>query len=327
MSKADSETQKPEAKKQILIIGIVGGLAQITARLILQRHPNWEVVGIDSRDTGRVHPINGLKLITLRYSRGSFEKLFRENNFEVVYHLARFSHASLGQENLTKRLELSVMGTNRILEMGLRFNVKKLIVLSTFHVYGALSDNSIFLSEDSPLKASLKYPELLDVVEMDQIATNYMWKYQREMSVVVLRPCNIIGNTIKNTMSRYLTNHLALRPIDYNPIFQFIHEFDMASVLERSVEELPTGIYNVATDEFISLREALDIAGGKGIPFSMALAGPINHALKYARIKIPDYLIDYLKYSCLINNSALKKHLGENFYRFSIEESLKLLKA
>lgn len=314
--------------KQILIIGIVGGLAQITARLLLQQHPEWEVIGIDSRDTDEVQQIKGLTLKTMRYSRGNFEKLFRENNFEVVYHLARFSHASLGGgENLTKRLELSVMGTNRILEMSLRFHIKKLIVLSTFHVYGALADNSIFLPEDSPLRASLKYPELLDVVEMDQIATNTMWKYQKEMSVVVLRPCNIIGNQIKNTMSRYLTNHFALRPMDYNPIFQFIHEFDMASVLARSLEELPTGIYNVATDEFISLREALDVVGVKGIPFSMALAGQINHGLKMLKIKIPDYLIDYLKYSCLINNSSLKKHLGENFYRFNIEESLKLLKS
>lgn len=318
-----SETKK----KQVLIIGIVGGLAQITARLILQQHPDWEVVGIDSRDTNRAHRIKGLKLVTLRYSRGSFEKLFRENNFDVVYHLARFSHSGLGQENLTKRLELSVMGTNRILEMGLRFNVKKMVILSTFHVYGALPDNSIFLAEDSPLKASLQYPEMLDVVEMDQIATNHMWKYQKEMSIVVLRPCNIIGNQIRNTMSRYLTNQLALRPIDYNPMFQFIHEFDMASVLSRAVEELPTGIYNVATDQFISLREALDVVGIKGIPFSMAVAGRINLALRLFRVNIPDYLIDYLKYSCLINNSSLKKHLGENFSRFSIEESLKLLKA
>lgn len=314
-------------QKRILIIGIVGGLAQITARLVLQQHPDWEVVGIDSRDTGKCQKIKGLKLLTMRYSRGNFEKLFREKNFDVVYHLARFSHSSGGHENLAKRLELSVMGTNRILDMSLRFNVKKIIILSTFHVYGALPDNSIFLTEDSPLKASLKYPELLDVVEMDQISTNWMWKYQKQMSVVALRPCNIIGNQISNAMSKYLTSHFALRPIDYNPIFQFIHEFDMASVLARSMEELPTGVYNVTTDEFIAFREALDIVGVKGVPFSMALAGSLNHALKLLNFKIPDYLIDYLKYSCLIDNSALKKHLGENFYRFSIEETLKLLKA
>ncbi len=313
--------------KRVLIIGIVGGLAQITARLLLQNHPDWEIVGIDSRDTNRVQNIKGLKTITMKYSRGNFEKIFREENFDIIYHLARFSHASLGAENLTKRLELSVMGTNRILDMGLRFGVKKIIVLSTYHVYGALPDNSIFLPEDSPLKASIQYPELLDVVEMDQIATNFMWKYQKKIEVVVLRPSNIIGNQIKNTMSRYLQNPLALRPVDYNPMFQFIHEFDMASVLMRSAQELPTGIYNVATDDFVSLRNALEVVGVKGIPFSMALAGPLNKFLKKMNIKIPDYLIDYLKYSCLISNKELKKHLGENFYRFNMEETLKLLRA
>lgn len=314
-----------DQNKRVLIIGIVGGLAQITARLILQKHPEWEVVGVDSRETTSCQKIKGLKLLTMRYSRGNFEKLFREQSYDVVYHLARLSHSSMAHESLTKRLELSVMGTNRILEMGLRFNVKKIIVLSTFHVYGALADNSIFLPEESPLRASMNYPDLLDVVEMDQVATNFMWKHQKSLSVVVLRPCNIIGSQIRNTLSRYLKSPFALRPMDFNPIFQFIHEFDMAMVLMRSMEELPTGVYNVATDDFISLREAFEIVGTKATPFPMALAGPINQALRLINMKVPDYLIDYLKYSCLIGNGALKKRLGENFYRFNAQETLKLL--
>jgi UDP-glucose 4-epimerase len=112
--------------------------------------------------------------------------------------------------------------------------------------------------------------------------------------------------------------------MDYNPIFQFIHEFDMAKVLYRSIGELPTGTYNVATNEFISLREALNITSKKGIPFPVFVAGKLNKLLHYARLDVPDYLIDYLKYSCLVNNNQLKKYLGENFYRFNIKETIKL---
>lgn len=312
--------------KKVLIMGIAGGLAQITARLILQNHPNWEIIGIDSRKTSSIKPLKGLTLVTMRYSRGNFEKLFRENQFDIVFHLARISHSSNNQSDLVKRLELSVMGTNRVLDLCHRFNVKKVVILSTFHVYGAFSDNSIFLKEESPLRASMAYPELRDVVEMDQICTNWMWKYQNELSTVVLRPCNIIGNQIQNAMTKYLTSNLALRPLDYNPMFQFIHEFDMATILYRSIEELPTGVYNVATDEYISLREALDITGPKGIPFPISVAGSLNKILKAANLEVPEYLLDYLKFTCLISNKSLKKYLGEDLFRFSIEETLKLIK-
>lgn len=312
--------------KKILMIGIAGGLAQMTARLILNEHPDWEIIGIDSRNVSGVPPLKGLTSINLKYSRGNFENLFRTHHFDVVYHLGRISHSSNEQNVLAKRIDLSVMGTNRILELCERSGVKKVIILSTFHVYGALSDNSIFLGEDAPLRASIRHPELRDVIEMDQICTNWMWKNQKSISTVVLRPCNIIGTQIQNAMTRFLAGAIALSPMDYNPFFQFIHEFDMAHILYKSLESVPTGTYNVAGNDFISLREALKVVGTKSIPFPMILAGGMNEMLKKLSINVPDYLLDYLKFSCLISNNELKKHLGPNFLRFSIKEALELIK-
>jgi len=313
--------------KKILIIGIAGGLAQMTAKLILSSRQDIEIIGIDSRSIPSDFKLENLTTVEMKYSRGNFENLFRNNQFEIVYHLGRLSHASIEQNVLAKRIDLSVMGTNRILELCERSTVKKVIILSTFHVYGALPDNSIFLKEDSPLRASIKYPDLRDVIEMDQICTNWMWKNQNKISTVVLRPCNIIGTQIKNTMTRFLSSPIGLKPLDYNPYFQFIHEYDMAQVLSWAIEKIPTGTYNVAPDEFISLREAFDVVGAKSIPFPMSLVGGVNSVIgKMLGLKIPDYLIDYLKYSCLISNSELKKHLGNSTLRFSIKEALELSK-
>ena len=51
---------------------------------------------------------------------------------------------------------------------------------------GHFTINPVFITEDYPLKASIKYPELRDVVEMDQIATNWMWKNQNDIETIVL---------------------------------------------------------------------------------------------------------------------------------------------
>lgn len=313
-------------KKKILLIGIAGGLAQMMARLILTENPHWEILGIDSRNISRVPALKGLTSIEIKYSRGNFENLFRTHQFEVVYHLGRISHSRTDDNVLAKRIDLSVMGTNRILELCERSGVRKVIILSTFHVYGAYPDNSIFLHEEAPLRASIKHPALRDVVEMDQICTNWMWKNQNNISTVVLRPCNIIGTLIQNAMTKFLAGPIALRPIDYNPVFQFIHEYDMAHVLYRALEELPTGTFNVAGDDYISLREGLDVVGTKGIPFPISLAGGLNRALKRFGAEVPEYLLDYLKFSCLISNQELKKHLGPDFMRFSVKEALELIK-
>lgn len=315
-----------EIKKKILFIGIAGGLAQMTARLILAEHPDWEIIGTDSRDVSKVPALKGLTSINIKYSRGNFENLFRSHHFDVVYHLGRISHSSNEQNVLAKRIDFSVMGTNRILDLCERSGIKKVIILSTFHVYGALPDNSIFLTEDAPLRASIHHPELRDVIEMDQICTSWMWKNQNTISTVVLRPCNIIGTQIQNSMTKFLSGPFSLSPMDYNPFFQFIHEFDMAHVLYRSLEGLPTGTYNVAGNDYISLRAALKVVGTKGIPFPMMLAGGLNKVLKKINLEVPDYLLDYLKFSCLISNTELKKHLGTDFLRFSIKEALELIK-
>lgn len=58
----------------------------------------------------------------------------------------------------------------------------------------------------------------------------------------------------------------------------------------------------------------------------MMSAGGLNSALKKLSIDVPDYLFDYLKFSCLISNEELKKTLGPNFLRLSIKEALELIK-
>lgn len=313
--------------KSILIIGIAGGLAQITSKLLAEEFPQAKIIGVDSRDTNHIKHLQNIEYQTIKYTGGNFEKLFRNNHFDVVYHLGRLSHATMNtHNNLAKRLDLSVMGTNKIFDLCLKFSVPKLIILSTFHVYGAYADNPVFMTEDYPLRAIIKYPELRDVVEMDRIATNLMWKNQNTIETVVLRPCNIIGAQIRNAISKYLAYKHSPYPIDFNPAFQYIHEFDMAMVLKRGALELPTGIFNVAPDEIIPIREALQVCANEGMPMSMFLLAPVIKLLKLWGNPLPEYLVDYLKYSCLIDNSHLKKYLGPSFCRFKTEEALGLIK-
>lgn len=320
---------KLEDSSKILIIGMAGGLANITANLLAKHHPHIQIIGIDARPIKTQSELPNLSAISMRYTRNSFEKLFRENKFDAILHLGRLGHISFKSgANLKKRIDLNVVGTNRILELSIKYAVKKAIILSTYHVYGALPDNQVFIAEDAPLRASIKYPDLRDVVEMDQVATNAMWKHQNQLESIVLRPCSIIGPQIRNAMTTYLTKTMAPAGLDFNPMFQFIHEFDMANILMNCLDKAPTGIYNVAPDEPISIAEAKKIVNPKGwsMPISILelLAKPFSkRALAF---KIPHYMVDYVKFPCLISNQQLKSVLGPHPFRYNCQEAVELLK-
>jgi UDP-glucose 4-epimerase len=260
----------------------------------------------------------------LKYSRTNFEKLFREHQFDSVLHLGRLGH-SPAMGNIHKRIDINLVGTNTILELAQKFNTKKVVILSTHHVYGALPDNPMFLKEDAPLRASFKYPELRDVVEMDQMCTNWMWKNQNQIETIVLRPANIIGPQIKNAITQYLKTPYAPIPIDYNPMFQFIHEFDMASVIVQALSHLKTGIYNVSSDEIVSLHEAAEIIGVKKVRVPIIAVEQLAKFLTPVW-KFPLYLIDYVKFPATLDHSELKKNLAPDSFRFTAKEALELLK-
>lgn len=315
------------SNKTILIIGISGGLAQILCNLLRKSHPEARIIGIDSRPPPNLPKDLNIEIYSFSYSRGNFEKLFRDIAIDVVYHLGRMSHVSANPKAiLARRLDLNVMGTKRILDLALKSKVKKIIVLSTFHVYGAFPDNPALLHEDAPLRASFRHPELRDVVEMDQLTTTWMWQHKDEIETVVLRPCNIVGPKIKNAISTYLSTNFVPVGIDYNPMMQFIHELDMARVLTRCAETVPTGIYNIAPTDFIPIREAFKTVGKIGVPVPLSVVSAVASFINQNLRSIPDYLIDYLRFSCTISGDQIKKYLGDDFFQFNTKDALLQLK-
>ncbi len=310
--------------KSVLIIGIQGALAKITAELLIKKHPQIKIHGVDSRPITDIAIRPQLTHHQIKYTRTNFEKIFREHHFDTILHLGRLGHSpAIG--NINKRIDINLIGTNSILELAQKFHASKVVILSTHHVYGAHPDNPMFIKEDAPLRGSFKYAELRDVVEMDQMCTNWMWKNQNEIETIVLRPCNIIGPQIKNSITQYLRSPYAPIPIDFNPMFQFIHEFDMASIIVEAADKLKTGIYNVAADDVISLSEAAEIIAVKKLRIPIVLVEQLAKFVTPAW-KFPHYLISYLKFSATLDNSEIKKNLGEDIFRFNAKEAIELLK-
>lgn len=314
--------------KKLLLIGAAGGLARKFVKKILNVYPELQIVAIDSRKMSINFNDSRVKSYTLRYRRGEFENLFRTYKFDSVLFLSRVTHSSIDSNLLKKRLNLTLEGTSTILNLCAQYEIKRLSILSTFHVYGALHDNSIFLYEDAPLKASLKHPELRDVVEMDQRCETWMYQNKDNIDTVILRSCNIIGPSVRNGITKFLKSSMSFYPMDYNPSLQFVHEEDLIRCLIASLSKLPTGVYNCAPPEIISVKDAVETINHNALSLPLFAIEVMNKVMKRTQLLgVPEYLIDYLKYPCVLSNIKLLNELQEDFFKYSTKEALKSLKS
>jgi UDP-glucose 4-epimerase len=281
----------------VLITGFAGGLAQRTARCLLGK--GREVVGVDYRPAPA---LPGVTLYRASYNKTAIEDVFRKHSIESVLHLGRVGNLS---EEMEKRFELNVIGTQKILKLCLTHGVRSLVVLSTFHIYGAHPKNHTPISEDDPLRAGPEFPEIADAIQLDNMATTWIYRHP-EVSVSVLRPVNVVGPTIRNTMSTFL--RLARVPYlaGFNPMTQFIHEDDLAGAIVAAMEGSARGVYNVAGGDAVPWRTALDIIGAKTFPLPSSLVKLYLRTFS----DFPEYLVNFFKYPCVLTDRSFREAFG-----------------
>jgi UDP-glucose 4-epimerase len=286
----------------VLVTGIAGGLARQVAALLIARGD--EVVGVDYRQSP---PLAGpglerLTMLRASYNKTSIEDVFRRRRFDAVLHLGRVGNL---KESVGKRFDLNVVGTQKIMNLCVAHGVRRLVVLSTFHIYGAHPSNHIPIYEDEPLRAGLEFPQIADAIQLDNMASTWVYRHP-EVSTVVLRPTNVIGPMLRNTMSRLLRARRVPYVFGFNPMTQFVDEDDLAAaVLAAAAGERP-GVYNVAGPGALPWREAIERVGARPYPVVPALANLYSLAAGAP----PPYLLRFLMYPCVISDAAFREAFG-----------------
>ncbi len=289
-------------KPEILITGAGGALAQAVIALLKDR---YRVVLVDFRR--RVQIDEGMSSYRVEYNKRGFEDIFRKHDIEAVIHLGRMG---LYESTHRNRYNHNVLGTQRLLDLCHKYGAHQVIVLSTYFVYGASPYNPALLTEDYPLKASELTMDLVDSVELENLANIYLWKYP-ELNITILRPCNIAGPGVLNSMSLLLSSKVAPVLVGFSPMMQFIHVEDMARAIALAFEKNKPGVYNVAPDDWVSYQEALTLCGCARLPVPSVPESVPRRISKLVGWKgWPPYLVNYYKYPVVLDGSAFEKNFG-----------------
>ncbi|MDY6797633.1 MAG: SDR family oxidoreductase [Pseudomonadota bacterium] len=291
-----------QQRPQILITGAAGSLAQ---QVINRLRDSCDLVVVDFRE--QVDLGDDIPSYCIDFNKRSFEDLFRRYQFDGVIHLGRIMSSQMTR---MRRYNANVLGTQKLLDLSHKYGIKRVVVLSTFHVYGAVAYNPALIDEEAPLKSAGLSADLVDSVELENLANIYLWRYP-DLNITILRPCNIVGPGVRNTMSTLLSSEHAPVLAGFSPMMQFIHIDDMADALVLAYKKPGRGIYNVAPHDWVAYQHALQLCGCKRVPIPSIPPVLPRTLLKVLNLRrFPSYLMDFFKYPVVIDGRAFAKEFG-----------------
>lgn len=291
-----------QRRLHILITGAAGALAQ---QVIEQLRDTCDLVAVDFRE--QVYLGDDIPSYCIDFNKRVFEDLFRRYQFDGVIHMGRIMSSQLTR---MRRYNANVLGTQKLLDLSHKYGIKRVVVLSTFHVYGAVAYNPALIDESAPLKSAGLSADLIDSVELENLANIYLWRYP-ELNITILRPCNIVGPGVRNTISTLLASERAPVLAGFSPMMQFIHIDDMADAIVLAYKKPTRGVYNVAPQDWVAYQHALKLCGCKRI--QVPSIPPMVPKMILGTLKLksfPSYLMAFFKYPVVIDGRAFVNEFG-----------------
>lgn len=285
---------------RVLITGISSRLGRILAELLVKA--GHEVLGVDRRPWPDAP--KGVEMFNADIRKRPAEDVFRTRRPEAVVHLATVTHFSASAD---ERHRINLGGTRAVFDHCHQYGVKQAIFVGRHTFYGAAPDSPLYHTEDEPPMGVNTFPELGDLVAADLYAASALWRYP-EIDTVVLRICYILGPSQQGTLASYLRGPRVPSVLGFDPLYQFIHEYDGAEAICAALESRLRGVYNVTGPQPVPLSLLIRQTGRKDI----ALPEPVFKRVlgRMGFPKLPAGAVNHIKYSIVVDGAAFREATG-----------------
>lgn len=155
--------------KKILLTGSAGYIGSVLVRTLLEE--KYQVFAIDNLMYGGESLLNYLHNPFFKFLKiditdyNSIKRLFSENNFDAVVHLAAIVGDPACAKNKKLAYEVNLNGSLNLLECSIKYGVRRFIFASTCSNYGKMSKEDNYVDENYPLAPVSLYAELKVKVE------------------------------------------------------------------------------------------------------------------------------------------------------------------
>jgi len=236
-------------------------------------------------------------------------EVFKNNNFDVVIHLAAQINVITSLEDPYSDALANILGLTNMLQLSAQYGVKKFVFASSAAVYG--NNTEIPLKEDAAINPLSPYGISKAAGEL----YCKKWNELYGLNTVCFRFSNVYGPRQSTTgeggvVSIFMDRAAMEKELvvfgDGNQTRDFIYVKDIASAIFKAVKKNITGVFNLSTQSETSINELIE---------ELRCLKPIK-GICYKGIREGD-----IKDSCL-DNTRIKQELDWE-PKYSMSEGLK----
>jgi UDP-glucose 4-epimerase len=233
---------------------------------------NWKmIVGIDAMEqwgNDNVVPENHLyKFYKMNCSSEKLEELFKEYNFDYVYHFAAYAAEGLSPFMRKFNYENNILSTVNIINNCIKYKTTRLVYTSSMSVYGnGVRPGEKFDEKDLPLPldpyAISKYACELDIQSAG---------LQHGLDWCIIRPHNVYGigqnifDRYRNVLGIWMYQHLNGEPLtvygsgEQTRAFSYIDDTTPCLWAAATYKEASKQIINVGGTKACTINEAKEM--------------------------------------------------------------------
>lgn len=291
-------------KMKILLTGASGYIGSQLIELLLQH--NFEVIGTDIAPPKSKATYRHFKADLRTDEVGNF---IRQEQPDVVVHLAAIVAPT---KSMTRDFiyDVEVNGTKKILAACVDANVKHFVNTSSGAAYGYHNDNPDWITEECAIRGNQEFAYAYHKKLIEDLLSDYR-KNHPQLNQTIFRVSTILGNDTKNDITNLFEKNKMLGIQNYATPFVIIWDKDLIRILEKSIVDKRYGIFNVAGDGIVTLKEMANLLNK---PYVELPAWLIRSILTIGKpLKLVRYgpeQVKFLQYRPVLDNQKLKEEFG-----------------
>jgi UDP-glucose 4-epimerase len=299
--------------RRVLVTGAAGYLGGRLVESLAARAGGDDtptcIVATDVREVAAERQLPGIKYVVHDVRAPGLADVLERHAIDTVVHLAAIVTPG-PKSNRELEYAVDVLGTRNVLEACVAAGVRRIIVTSSGAAYGYHADNPAWLTEDDPVRGNEEFAYSHHKRLVEEMLADYR-RTHPGLEQVVFRVGTILGETTRNQITALFERPRLLALRGAASPFVFIHDRDVVGAIEHAMSGGPAGIYNVAGDGALGIREIAARLGKRCItipPSLLRAVLAVLHPLGLSQYG-PEQ-VNFLRYRPVLDNRRLKAVFG-----------------
>ena len=297
-------------KASVLITGAAGYLGQVVLQQLVQHREKFrQLVAMDIREVDLAQRHDGVVYVCADIRSAEMPALFKKYNIDIVVHLAAIVTPGR-QSNRELEYAVDVLGTENVLKACVAAGVRKIIVTSSGAAYGYHSDNPAWLQETDALRGNEEFAYSHHKRLVEEMLGRYREQYP-QLQQLIFRPGTMLGKNVRNQITALFEKKFVLGLRGAASPFVFIWDQDVTACIVKGILENKTGIYNLAGDGILSMKEIAQLLHKPYLRLPVTLVKSVLWLLR--KLRFSQYgpeQINFLRYRPVLANQKLKTEFG-----------------